>query len=116
MLNFVLFKEDKVQLRFKCVAHVHFQDRLCNYLYSQTTHSKQCYTYAIEPSHPILEKSKEQAYENNKISKQSAKTNFAACVCNFNELELLYLNFKSHIRIQYNWDKFSKLTAQYLVA
>ena len=40
--------------------------------------------------------------------------NFAVCVCNFNELELLFLNYEEHIRIYYEWDKFGNLNSRFI--
>ena len=103
----VLFysKEDKLQLRFKCVLHVHHNDRLTNYLFGNTTESQQdCYMTHYPPSSVIDNMPSYLSSKRDAV----ARENFAVCVCNFDELDLLYLNQKRHSRILYSWDKHGK--------
>ena len=92
-------KPDKLQLRFKCFSHIHHNDRLSKYIYSQTTpNQRKCYETPYIPSTKM----------NNTIAESttsSPEDNFSVCVCNFNELEILFLNHQKHIRILYEWDK-----------
>ena len=116
----VLFysKPDKMQLRFKCTAHVHYKDRLSDYLYSQTSDSqRECYSYSKAPSIECLETTKEEwLHQSQAITEVDPYENFAACVCNFNELELLYLSYKGHTRVLYQWDKHGELSTKFLIA
>ena len=94
-------KPDKIQLRFKCFCHIHHNDRLTKYIYSQTTSSqRKCYETPFTPSSKLNTNSSEFS---------SPEDNFSVCVCNFNELEVLFLNHEKHIRILYEWDKSGQL-------
>ena len=109
---------DKLQLRFSCIAHIHHKDRLSEYLYSQTTDSqRKCYAFSKPPSMIIPEKTKELWEESStEIVKVDPYENFAACVCNFDKLDLLYLTHEGHVRILYQWDKYGNLSAEYMIA
>ena len=111
-------KQDKLQLRFSCIAHIHHKDRLSDYLYSQTTESqRKCYAFSKPPSMIIPEKTKEIWEEaSSEIIKVDPYDNFAACVCNFDKLDLLYLNHEGHVRILYQWDKYGNLSSDYVIA
>ena len=111
-------KADKLQLRFKCIAHVHHQDRLSNYLLSQTTpQQRECYQFPIPPGHHISSINKEHYMKSMpSLKPEDAQNNFAACVCNFSELDLLYLQYDGHIRLRYKWDKHHELSISNIVA
>ena len=111
-------KEDKLQLRFKCFVHVHFNDRLSHFLYSKTTESqRRCYGFSKPPSIEIPYPTKEIYLEkSDEISAVDPFENFAACVCNFNELEILYLNHQGHVRTKYTWDLKGNLTSTNIIA
>ena len=108
-------KPDKLQLRFKCKAHVHHKNRLTKYLFSQATNSqKQCYRYPLSPSTIISDKTKEISVNESELV--DAYQNFGVCVCNFYEIDSLFLSQKGHVRLLYEWDKYNNLTTNYLVA
>ena len=90
-------KQDKLQLRFNCVSHLHYDDRLKDFIFKQTTASqRRCYEQTQAPS-SILNTPLSRTLE--------ARENFVVCVCNFTSLDLLFLNYDEHIRVHYNWDK-----------
>ena len=112
-------KPDKLQLRFRCISHVHYKNRLAKYMFSKTNASQQaCYTFPYVPSSVIQEDTKEHLLESQTkhIKQQDPYTNFAVCVNNFTALDLLYLHHKGHVRIYYTWDKYGDLSYSYLVA
>ena len=110
-------KSDRLQLRFNAFAHVHTNDRLAEALFDDASDSqKECYAYPFQPSTVISSVSKEILLEENQGSKINPKDHFAVVVCNFSELDLLYLNRDSHIRLHYTWDQHSKLKSEYLIA
>lgn len=111
-------KQDKLQLRFTCSAHIHYKSRLSDFLFSQTTESqRRCYGFSKAPSIIIPKRTKEEWEQTSEeINKEDPYENFAACVCNFSELDLLYLNHEGHVRIRYKWDKNSELSSEYLIA
>ena len=112
-------KPDKLQLRFGCVTHFHYKNRLSKYMFSLTTESQQaCYRFPYTPSSVIQEESKEQLFnkQNKQLNDQNPYDNFAVGVSNFNTLDLLYLHYKGHVRIHYNWDKYGELSYSYKVA
>ena len=90
-------KEDRLQLRFKCFAHIHQNDRLADYFYSKTTDFQQeCYRSSISPGTKLLDKQFPRSID--------PRQNFSVVICNFNDLDLLFLNKDSHKRIVYHWD------------
>ena len=109
---------DKLQLRFKCQAHIHYQDRLSDYLFSQTTASqRECYRFSAAPSIEIAPSTKEQLFlESGLIHEEDPYRNFSVCVCNFNQLDLLYLSYKGHQRVLYEWAIDGVLTSTNLIA
>ena len=110
-------KEHKLQLRFKCIAHVHHKNRLASFLFSKTTSSqRKCYESDFPPSSIMKSDDIEGTKKNEpKIKAVNAFDNFSVCVCNFNYLDLLFLSYESHIRIAYEWDKYGKLKTTRLV-
>ena len=116
----VLFysKDHKLQLRFRCQSHIHYQNRLTQFLFSKTSPSQRaCYEYPQSPTDNLEYASKEAEMDaNDDLSLVDPYKNFAVCVCNFDELDLLFLNYKSHIRIKYLWDKFGVMSAKFVVA
>ena len=104
-------KSDNIQLRIKGSVHIHQHDDLANVFFNEATPNQlKHYEGSIPPSTKIdLE-----SLENNGDSNTNPKEHFCVCVCNFNDLELLYLNKKKNIRILYEWDKNSRLTYNYL--
>ena len=102
-------KPDKIQLRFKCKAHIHFKDKICNERYNDLTESqKKCYKLNQSPSTEVD--------LNKEILNVDPKENFSICVCNFYELDFLHLNAKKHKRIVYKWDKYYTMTSKEVVA
>ena len=87
-------------------------------MFSQTTdNQRQCYEWQQAPSTPF-EYSSKRHYElvSDDPLDAPAIDNFCVCVCNFNDLDLLYLDSKGHTRIKYEWDAFGHLTSYNLVA
>ncbi|RAP31857.1 hypothetical protein DID75_05750 [Candidatus Marinamargulisbacteria bacterium SCGC AG-410-N11] len=103
-------KEDLLQVRFKAKSHIHTNNRLSAFMFSKTTkNQQQCYKSINAPSTKI---SKE-----NHLSGANLKNpinNFSVCVSNFNQMEVLFLNHKKHIRILYEWDRFNKQRHSFL--
>mgnify|MGYP001174586020 CR=1 FL=1 len=105
-------RPQNLQLRFKCISHIHQGDALADVLFNEASESQlEYYKYKASPSSKISKNSL-KAYKEKKVD---AKENFVVCVCNFFELELLYLNREQHIRILYEWDKHSQMTSSYLI-
>lgn len=91
-------KEDKVQYRFRVFCHLHEDDRLARFMYEQSTdRQRRCYRSPDTPS-SLLKYSKKNQLEN-------AFDNFMVCVCNFTELDLLFLSYQGHERFLYEWQK-----------
>ena len=109
---------DKLQLRFKCHAHIHYKNRLSNYMFNQTTsNQRDCYEWQHAPSTKFDYSSKRQfkLHASDPLD-APAIDNFCVCVCNFNDLDLLYLSGKGHIRIKYEWDRLGNFNTYNLVA
>jgi Pyridoxamine-phosphate oxidase len=99
--------EDKLQLRFSAVTHIHYQDRLSDCLFEEMTENqKKMYSSSNVPGDTFLSKG----------SHVDPYSNFSVCVCNFDYLDLLFLNHQDHKRVAYKWDKQGRLTSSFIVA
>ncbi|RAP29523.1 hypothetical protein DID78_03515 [Candidatus Marinamargulisbacteria bacterium SCGC AG-343-D04] len=116
----VLFysKEDKLQLRFQCVAHIHYKDKLSDDFFAKATdQQKECYRYSLSPSSVINTETKEKMLRNDEsVKKVNPYENFSLCIVNFTELDLLHLEFSGHTRVHYSWDSKGDVLAKYIVA
>ena len=101
-------KDDKLQCRFDCIAHVHHNTCLSKHLFNQTTQlQRDCYRTVQPPSSPIdLNKNKFKA---------NPQDNFAVVICKFNRLDVLSLDRSNHRRYQYLWDQYNNLNTMQLV-
>ncbi|MEK9657269.1 MAG: hypothetical protein VW378_02710 [bacterium] len=109
--SFIFYSNpDQLQLRFECITHVHTHDRLARALFNDTTPSQRLpYQTPIPPSDKTT-----LSELSNTTNQQDPFNNFAVCVCNFNTIELLYLNRFAHVRIIYEWNDKGELVWDYL--
>ena len=107
----------KLQLRFRAFAHIHYKDSVTKSIFkTMRPDSKACYSYDFDPGKELALQTKEIQLEDTKGSLVNPEENFSVVICNYSFLDLLYLTYKGHIRIHYNWDKYGELKYNYVVA
>ena len=111
-------KSLRLQLRFSAHCHIQHNSPLAEACYNKSSeNSRLCYQYQIKPGERLTTASKEDsAEENGTLFLPNGYENFAVGVCNFTQLDLLFLNHKSHIRIHYLWDKHGNISSEYICA
>ena len=90
---------DQLQLRFQCVSHVHYDDRIAQHIFSQTTENQRKLYQNIGAPGTLKKEEESDDVTQHPID------NFSVVVCNFTSLDYLHLNHHDPIRILFNWDK-----------
>ena len=110
-------KKERLQLRFKASTHIHYQDKVSEYCLNKTTESqKKCCQFSLAPSSEIKDNTKEVYAARTKSKKIDIQHDFSAIVCNFYELDVLFLNHKGQQRLLYKWNKQGQIQTKNLVA
>ena len=107
----------RLQLAFKAVCHIHNQDRLAKIRFeSSSNYSKQCYSSPLNPKTPIKTHRIQTETDLDFLDESQQYKHFCACVCNFTNLHLLWLNKRGNIAANYSWDKQGKINSNWVSA